>query len=189
MDRPPSKQIKAMTLFQTKEQRSFRLSRSGGWVDLGNYNVNTLLLLKDIKLETTEESKVYVQLRGATGRPPIVNGTVSSIRAKKNEYKNNEVHWTVFNSATYNHTRSFATRFVNESDANRFLTLFNSNSTTTEVYELLQTEVNKIADDNESQSKAQEVDDEAEDSVNIDDDFNQCTQTWPEWHDINFPFD
>ena len=111
----PQTNIKTLTLFETRNQKSFRLSRSRGWIDLGNMRVNSLLLLKDFSLDGTIDSKVYIQVRGDTGRPPIVNGTVTSIRAMQNENKTNEVHWTVYNAASYNHTRSFATRFLNES--------------------------------------------------------------------------
>jgi hypothetical protein len=194
MVKSPQKNIKTLTLFKTRDQKSFRLSKSRGWVDLGNMSVNDLLLLKDYGLDETMDSKVYIQLRGDTGRPPIVNGTVTSIRAMKNERKTNEVHWTVYNAASYNHIRSFATRFLNESDALKFLTLFNSFATTAEVNDCLKAEVGKIEQDqeevrsNEDHSKAHALDEEA-DNTTLDEDSIQFTQNWPDWHDMSMPFE
>ena len=108
------------------------------------------------------------------------------LRAKRNETKSNEVHWTVHNVASYNHTRSFATRFKRESDATTFLTLFNSFSTTSEVDAFLGAEAEQITQDD---VQVEIEDQEANIDLNPDDDFNQCTQTWPEWHEMITPFD
>ena len=114
-----------------------------------------------------------------------------------NETKSNEVHWTVHNVASYNHTRSFATRFKRESDATIFLNLFNSFSTTAEVDAFLEAEAEQITQDNvQVEIEDQEAnvdlnpdDQEANIDLNPDDDFNQCTQTWPECHEMIAPFD
>jgi hypothetical protein len=151
-------------------------------MDLGAMGVNSLFLLK----LQDNASKAFIQLRSNAGRPPIVNGTVSGIRAKRNETKSNEVHWTVHNVASYNHTRSFATRFRRESDATTFLTLFNSFSTTAEVDAFLGVEAEKITQDD---VQMEIEDQEANIDLNPDDDFNQFTQTWPEWHEMITPFD
>ena len=72
MVKSPQTNIKTLTLFKTRDQKSFRLSRSKGWVDLGHMSVNALLLLKDFSPHGTIDSKVYIQVRGDSGRPPIV---------------------------------------------------------------------------------------------------------------------
>ena len=188
--------METSTLFETRDQKSFRLSRSQGWIDLGGMGVNSILLLQD-KSPDSDLSKVYIQVRSHSGRPPIVNACITRIRAIRNVKKRSEIHWTVHNVASYNHTRTFATRFKRESDALSFLTLFNSFSTTVEVNEWLvkgeewleQVSTNSVTDDEEQGEvdECQNALDEADDSPN-DDDFNACTQNWPDWHDISIPF-
>ena len=187
--------IKTLTLFETRDQKSFRLSRSQGWIDLGGMGVHSLLILQDNSPDS-DPSKVYLQVRSHSGRPPIVNACITRIRAIRHEKKRNEIHWTVHNVASYDHTRTFATRFKHERDASSFLTLFNAFTTTVEVNEWLVNEeerlekvsTNSVTDDEEQGevNECQNVLDEADDSLN-DDDFNACTQNWPDWHDISIP--
>ena len=51
---------------------------------------------------------------------------------------------------------------------------------------LEQVSINIVTDD-EEQGEVDECQNEADDSPN-DDDFNTCTQNWPDWHDISIPF-
>jgi hypothetical protein len=159
--------------------------------------VHSICILQD-ETPDGDNSKAYIQVRSHSGRPPIVNGVVTSIRAIRNEKKSNEIHWTVHNVASYSHTRAFATRFKHVSDAEEFLLKFNDSFTTAEVDEWLTKQEIKLAGDaseQESDEKGQGKNEEGENELgeaidnDFGDEFNECTQNWPDWHDMSTPFD
>jgi hypothetical protein len=75
------------------------------------------------------------------------------------------------------------------------LTLFNAFATPAEVNDCLRAEVEKIEQDQEEvRSKEDEeivvhVLDEKDNDTPLDDEINQCTQNWPDWHDMSMSFE